>query len=1151
MGKRQKKKQARTSRNIQQVQRANASKQAAASIMSPVPLSSQGTSVDDSTLEYPALNIEGSSCCQHVESSVNLDQLRSQVATKPSPQCHDSILEKKVKGAKLPAVDEPLWTCLASDQTKCGSQIVEAKVDEQNDDCSSGFPIDVSHLKTQKSAAVLQDSRALHSSTSEKKDAESEQDDPSPSKNPTMEVEPVRSFKTRRVMKGLMNLGNTCFFNSVMQNLVGVRMLREHFSKETIAQEGVLKLSLRKFFMEMDPNPIERSDLDIGAERSTRARSFGNGIVGGAVNPKLLFSEICKKAPRFRGFQQQDSHELLRCLLDGLHMEEESIRKARTGADKEIESATDSKVKENGSLDKVPKRSETLVEYMFGGQFSSTVTCCECGHSSVVYEPFLDLSLPIPSKQSLGKISEPMGVPILFAPQNKRENSYGNGILSSKAPQSSTLVLGPVDDMGTVIKDKKRLEIPASIVGFNLECCARGGGGVSFNTSDRNDLKSEECEREPTTGDKEYGARGVGPPATPISCEIVADGVACSSTGNYTDPWFENAGEHVKEIGKEGVGTAILDDQRVGSATSATVSESPDVIADLSRDVEANSQGVPSTEHGGGVLENSSRKIFSAQELIVSQAVEPVDVKYQMEEVTVPYGPHLPSEGDGWTENKCMALVLLPPSNPLSEVEMHTLVGCSEKPSAGNQSSMNQEATSTSDSKLGSIIPAEEEGEIDVGIGGLFDDTDYCLPSRNDTASVSQGWKSDDFACSNSMDALVVSDGRSGSARVLREEDSYPTMSLEGCLQAFTKAEVLSGENAWACENCTRIAHSQLELDKPILDKGGQAPHCLNQSFKPEDHSNEIGPSSDSNSSVERARKLVTFKYPERCTENLSSSMSMMLDISQGTDESGENSDKRENGGMSKYFPMEMFNGLVEKQNDVETVDGRAGADLDVKEEYQPLSSSKDDTGEPYVMVDGPTANADETEKSTASSCGRSDVSSAERAHSPDRNGTASVRAGLEAVPSRPKEEICAKKLETDAPKLVSVKRDATKRFLISKAPLVLTVHLKRFAQDSYGRLSKLGGHITFHEQLDLGPFVDQRDGVKQDGVYQLIGTVEHSGTMRGGHYVGYVKGESDESIEGTSTWYYISDSHVRKTSLEDVLQSEAYLLFYERLSFD
>lgn len=79
------------------------------------------------------------------------------------------------------------------------------------------------------------------------------------------------------------------------------------------------------------------------------------------------------------------------------------------------------------------------------------------------------------------------------------------------------------------------------------------------------------------------------------------------------------------------------------------------------------------------------------------------------------------------------------------------------------------------------------------------------------------------------------------------------------------------------------------------------------------------------------------------------------------------------------------------------------------------------------------------------------------------------------------------------------------------------------------------------------------RDGNEQGGVYQLIGTVEHSGTMRGGHYVAYVKGSKNETEDGTedgtSTWYYISDSHVRKTCLESVLQSEAYLLFYERLN--
>lgn len=74
---------------------------------------------------------------------------------------------------------------------------------------------------------------------------------------------------------------------------------------------------------------------------------------------------------------------------------------------------------------------------------------------------------------------------------------------------------------------------------------------------------------------------------------------------------------------------------------------------------------------------------------------------------------------------------------------------------------------------------------------------------------------------------------------------------------------------------------------------------------------------------------------------------------------------------------------------------------------------------------------------------------------------------------------------------------------------------------------------------------------------YRLIGTVEHSGTMRGGHYVAYVRGpaiDGDTGSEGSSgsskgspTWYYISDSHVRQTSLDSVLQCEAYLLFYER----
>lgn len=57
--------------------------------------------------------------------------------------------------------------------------------------------------------------------------------------------------------------------------------------------------------------------------------------------------------------------------------------------------------------------------------------------------------------------------------------------------------------------------------------------------------------------------------------------------------------------------------------------------------------------------------------------------------------------------------------------------------------------------------------------------------------------------------------------------------------------------------------------------------------------------------------------------------------------------------------------------------------------------------------------------------------------------------------------------------------------------------------------------------------------------VYRLLGVVEHLGTMRGGHYVAYVRGSG-------TVWYHVSDAYVREVSLDEVLRCDAYLLFYE-----
>lgn len=71
--------------------------------------------------------------------------------------------------------------------------------------------------------------------------------------------------------------------------------------------------------------------------------------------------------------------------------------------------------------------------------------------------------------------------------------------------------------------------------------------------------------------------------------------------------------------------------------------------------------------------------------------------------------------------------------------------------------------------------------------------------------------------------------------------------------------------------------------------------------------------------------------------------------------------------------------------------------------------------------------------------------------------------------------------------------------------------------------------------------------------IYRLVGVVEHLGSMRGGHYVAYVRGGArstgkTEKDNEDSTWYHASDAYVRETSLEEVLNSEAYILFYEEI---
>lgn len=61
---------------------------------------------------------------------------------------------------------------------------------------------------------------------------------------------------------------------------------------------------------------------------------------------------------------------------------------------------------------------------------------------------------------------------------------------------------------------------------------------------------------------------------------------------------------------------------------------------------------------------------------------------------------------------------------------------------------------------------------------------------------------------------------------------------------------------------------------------------------------------------------------------------------------------------------------------------------------------------------------------------------------------------------------------------------------------------------------------------------------------YALFAVVNHHGTIEGGHYTCYIRQHVDD-------WYKCDDHIISRASLDDVLASQGYLLFYHKLFLD
>eukprot|EP01064_Diplonema_japonicum_P025378 TRINITY_DN3675_c0_g1_i1.p1 TRINITY_DN3675_c0_g1~~TRINITY_DN3675_c0_g1_i1.p1 ORF type:complete len:419 (+),score=54.69 TRINITY_DN3675_c0_g1_i1:35-1291(+) len=179
---------------------------------------------------------------------------------------------------------------------------------------------------------------------------------------------------------GLSNLGNTCFMNAALQCLVATQGFCGMVAMEK--PRDPTKIDLLEAFQTMT--------ADIQAAR--------RGVVGRdrVVVPRGVKTAIGGFNPTFMGYGQHDAQEFLRFMLEGLH--QEVNRNRGKPHYEQLDDVEGEQVLDTSSRwwAYTKKRDDSVVYDTFGGQLMSSVTCTVCETPHLAFDPFLDLSVPIP-----------------------------------------------------------------------------------------------------------------------------------------------------------------------------------------------------------------------------------------------------------------------------------------------------------------------------------------------------------------------------------------------------------------------------------------------------------------------------------------------------------------------------------------------------------------------------------------------------------------------------------------------------------------------------------------------------------------------------------------------------------------------------------